>query len=146
MNKLSTNQYFKTLKITHVTMVFIQFIFILAALFLREEGYIRPVSGQFKVFRYIVPLFVLSGLYEGNVLYKRKLISAVKRSTLAKKLEIYRSGLIIRYVLWEAPSLLAIAAYVITGIYIYLGLSGVIILVFLFNRPTMNKVKRDLEL
>ncbi|MBS3769891.1 MAG: hypothetical protein V5A47_09325 [Bacteroidales bacterium] len=146
MSKLSPDKYFKSLSKLYINLIFIQLVFILMALYLRTEQFVGHEFGDFEFFKIIVPLFAGVGIYEGNVLYKRRIKEARKKPTLAEKLADYRLGLILRYILWIAPSLFAIAAYFLTGTWIYLAISGLIILVFLINRPGMDKTKEDLGL
>ncbi|MGM0530168.1 MAG: hypothetical protein ACQER7_02315 [Bacteroidota bacterium] len=146
MNKLSPDKYFKSLTKLYINLIFLQLIFILMALYLRTEQYVGHEFDDFEFFKIIVPLFAGGGIFEGNVLYKRRIKKAKKKFTLAGKLADYRLALMFRYTLWIAPSLFAIVAYFLTGNWIYLAISGLVILVFLINRPGMDKIKEDLGL
>ena len=146
MSKLSPNKYFRVLTKIYVTLIFAQLIFILIALFLRTDMHAAPESGDFKIFKILVPLFVGGGIYEGNILYRKRVRKAREQSTLAKKLNGYRVGLMLRYAFWIAPSLFAIVAYFLTGNWIYLALSVIVILVFLAHRPGVDKARKELDL
>ena len=146
MSKLSTGQYFKRLNLIFSTIIFIQLIFILMVIFLRTDWQVRPDFGKVNFLRYVAPLFAGYGLYQGNALFRRWLKRARQLPTLNRKLASYQRGLLLRYGLWMAPSLVAIAAYFLSGSWLYLALSGLIIVVFLINRPGMERVRRELEL
>jgi uncharacterized membrane protein len=146
MNKLSPDKYFKALSLLYVTLIFFQLLLILLVLFLRTEGYARPEFAEIELLKLIVPLFVGAGVYEGYVRFQKRLKKAREMSTLDRKLTVYRLALIMRYIYWGIPSLLAIGAFFITGEWIHLGLSGLMIIVFLTNRPSVDKAKKDLEL
>ncbi len=146
MSKLSPNKYFRLLTKIYVTLIFAQLIFILIALFIRTEMHAAPESGNFEIFKMLVPVFIAAGIYEGNVLYRKRLRKAVQQPTLAKKLENYRQGLMLRYAFWMAPSLFSIVAYFLTGNWIYLALSVIVILAFLAHRPGMDKARKELDL
>jgi hypothetical protein len=146
MSKLSPNKYFRVLTKIYVTLIFVQLIFILIALFLRTDMHAAPESGDFDIFKILVPLFVAGGVYEGNVLYRKRIRKASQQSTLAKKLKGYRLALMLRYAFWLAPSLFAIVAYFLTGNWMYLALSLIVILLFLAKRPGMDKARQELDL
>jgi|GEM_PF-3027880 len=146
MSKLSPNKYFRVLTKIYVTLIFAQLIFILIALFLRTDMHAAPESGDFEIFKILVPLIVGGGIYEGNVLYRKSVRKAREQSTFAKKLNGYRGALMLRYAFWIAPSLFAIVAYFLAGNWIYLALSVIVILLFLVNRPGMDKARQELDL
>lgn len=146
MNKLSPDKYFKSLSKLYINLIFLQLIFILIALYLRTEQYAGHEFGDFEFFKFVVPLFAGGGIYEGNVLYKRRIREARKKTTLGDKLADYRLALLFRYTLWVAPSLFAIVAYFLTGNWMYLAISGLLVLVFSAHRPGMDKAKQDLDL
>ena len=146
MGKLSLSKYFKSLIFLYTALIFAQLVFILAALYLRTEEYISPEYEELSLFRFVVPLLVFGGLYEGNLIYKRKLKAARKHFTLVKKLADYRLGIIIQYIFWIVPSLFAITAYVINDNWMYLALSGIVVIAFLTHPPGMKKTRRDIDL
>jgi hypothetical protein len=145
MKKLSLSKYFKTLAKIHAALIFVQLFFILATLFLRLEDYINIRPGDFSFFRYVLPVFVFAGLIEGSRIYKRKTKIASGKSTLAKKLNLYRIAVVIRYSFWITPSLASLAAWLLAGNWIYIVLSGLVVVVFLANRPTIDRAKRELD-
>ena len=146
MKKLSLSKYFKTLAKIHATLIFVQLFFILATLFLRLEDFIVIGSGDFSFFRYVLPVFVFAGLLEGNRIYKRKTKIASGKSTLAKKLSMYRKGVMVCYSFWMISSLASVGACLLTGNWFYLALSGLVVVLFLANRPTIDRAKRELDL
>lgn len=146
MNKLSPGVYFRQLKRIHATFVFLQVLIILIILFVRNNLIAEAPTIDIEFLGYVVPFFAAVGLYEGNRHYKRKLRYAQDHSTLARKLIVLRRAVIVRYALWEAPSLLSIAAYFLTSEWIYLALSGLIIIVFLIYKPDLDRIRQELDL
>lgn len=146
MNKLSLNKYFKTLAIIHLTLIFALLIFVVGSLFLRTEGYIRPDFKALDFLRFVVPVTVFGMLYGGNFLYKRRVMIACKKSTLAKKLVAYREGTILRYIFWFISSLVPIMAYLLAGNWLYFAFTALVIFVFLANPPSIIKAKQELNL
>lgn len=145
MGKFSPGRYFRSLNLIYATLVFGQVIFGLIAFYLRNEWLINPGFGDIEVFRWIVPLFAAASVYQGNAMFRKRLKDAREKPTFAKKMDDYRVALVVRYAFWEAPSLLAIAAYSLTGQWLYLSLSVLVILVFLAHRPDIDKARRELD-
>lgn len=145
MRKFSPGSYFRSLTWIYASLVFGQVIFVLIAFYLRNEWLIHPEPGDVDIFRWIVPLFAAGSIYQGNAMFRKRLKEARQKPTFAKKMKDYRLALIVRYAFWEAPSLLAIAAYFLAGQWLYLSLSGLIILVFLAHRPDIDKARRELD-
>lgn len=148
MNNLSVNKYFKALNKIFVSFIFIQLLFVLTTLLIRLNNLMNVAINieYLKLLKLIVPILAALGLFEGTRFFRRKLKQAQKRFTLAKKLADYRIGHIIQYSFWETPSILAILVYLLTGNWIYLAISGVILLLFLANRPTIDRARRELEI
>ncbi|MFW6100395.1 MAG: hypothetical protein ACOC90_03340 [Bacteroidota bacterium] len=146
MSKLSPDKYFKSLSLLYISFIFGQLILMLIVLFLRTERVIELKVENERILELVVPLFTAGGIHVANTLYRKSIRKARGRSTLDKKLTEYRLGLILRYLFWVAPSLLAIVSYFLTGNWLYLAISGVVLVVFLANPPGMEKAKRDLDL
>jgi len=146
MRKFSPGSYFRSLNVIYASLVFGQVIFFLIVFYLRNKGLIDPEFGDVYIFRWIVPLFAAGSIYQGNDLYKKKMKKARQKPTFARKMDDYRLALIVRYAFWEAPSLLAIAAYFLTGQWLYLSLSALVFLVFLAHRPDIDKARRELDM
>jgi hypothetical protein len=145
MVKFSPGSYFRSLTLIYVTLIFGQIIFALIAYYLRNEWLVDPQFGDIGVFSWIVPLFAAVSLYQGNAMYRKRVREARRKPTFGKKMEDYRLALVVRYAFWEAPSLLAIAAYYLTGQWFYLILTLLIILLFLGQRPDIDKARRELD-
>jgi hypothetical protein len=131
--------------LTYATLVFGQVFFFLIAFYLRHEWLVDPDLGLMELFKWIVPLFAGAGIYQGNVLFKKRVKQARQRSTFAAKMDDYRVALIVRYAFWGAPSLLAVAAYFTTGEWLFLSISVLIIVVFLTHRPDIDKARSELD-
>lgn len=146
MNQLSTHHYFNFLKLLHVTLIFTQLILVVAALYLKTEGYLSQAFEEIKFLPFILLLLVSSGLYEGKRIHQKKLKTARKQSTLSRQLTHYRMGIFLQFVFWIVPSLFAMASYIMAGNWIYLILSGIVIIFFIMNPPGISKAKKDLDL
>jgi|SRR6056297_1703624 len=145
MGKFSPGKYFRSLTLIYSSMIFGQVFFFLIAFYLRNEWLIHPEFSNLEVFKWIVPLFTGGSIYQSNIFFKRRIKKARQKPTFARKMDDYRIALLVRYALWEVPSLLAIAAYFLTGQWLYLSLSALVILVFLAHRPDIDRARRELD-
>ncbi|MBC7936548.1 MAG: hypothetical protein H7Y86_14455 [Rhizobacter sp.] len=80
-------------------------------------------------------------------MYKKKL-AALKDSTQPanEKLLAYRAASIIRWAMLEAPVLIAIVGFMLTGNYNLLVVTGVILLLFISTKPTASKAAAELSI
>jgi hypothetical protein len=99
-----------------------------------------------EVFLFIVPLFMLAGIFGGNFLYKNQLLKIKELPTLKEKLMRYQSALIIRMAMSEGATILAAVVFYLTGDALFLGAAAIMLAWFVIIRPTRYKIAADLEL
>ena len=97
-------------------------------------------------FLFVVPFMALGAIIGGNFLFKKTLTEATGKETLKQKLMVYQTAVIIKSALLEGPSWLGIFVYIQTSNFLYLIISGVLMLYFLTQRPTKDKIENDLNL
>lgn len=143
MNQASTTV--KPLAIIHLALMAGQIIFaaVCIALTGKTEIILNPANDLFFI---LVPALAVFGMTGSNLIFKKLLDQARQKSTDAAKIAGYRTALIVRYALLEAPSLVGIVAYFLTGNLFYIFISGFIILFFLTFRPTKEKMEMDLSI
>jgi len=144
--KMTSGEYFKSIKIVHIALVTGVVFFTLISVFLQIEGFGTVGPEIDKVLLFVVPIFALIGIFASNFVFKKKLNEIRKKSNLKEKMEEYRSALIIKLALIEGPSFFAVVAFLLTGNYIYLGLTIILIIVFLIYTPNKTKFINELEL
>jgi branched-subunit amino acid transport protein len=144
--KINTEEYFKALKIVHFALVIGLLIFGLISVLLRLKGYNSVSEEISSSLSYFVPFLLLIGIVIGNILFKKKLNISINKPSLKEKLIYYRTALLTRYMIIEMISFIAIVAYLLTGDYGLLGMIVVVIIMFIFYRPTINSTIKDLEL
>jgi hypothetical protein len=144
---ITSKEYFKGLNIVYLALLVGQVFFILIALFLFYYARFNVGAAELSEFLiYIVPLFTIAGILASNFLYRKRISMIKLKQELPVKLDNFRSLVVVRLALLEAPSFFAIVAYLLTAQLIYLGFSALIIFVFLTVRPTRMRVISDLEL
>lgn len=143
----TSQHYFTNLNTVHNTLLGGQLLFMVVAYFLVPEQ--EPDAATEKlvsIFTVAVPVLIFFGVLLSIVLMKGKLRTILPSATLGEKLAQYRAALLIRYALLLFPALLALVAYFITAGSMFLGLAGIMALIFFINRPTKERTIEDLEL
>jgi hypothetical protein len=142
----TSREYFRSLQIVFYALIAGQLIFAMIALSLRQTGSIDIVDGLDDVFLFIVPLFIIGGV-TGSWLFSRNRIKAsILKTSLVEKMSDYRAIMIIRYALLEGPTFLAIIVFLMTGNLLFLGMAGIVIIIFLVLRPSPQRAVKDLQL
>jgi len=143
---LTPSNYIKSLKIVHIALVLGIVFFALISILLQSKGF-GDLGEEIKnILLILVPIFVAFGILASRFIFKQRIKTIDKSFSLKKKLENYRSALILKFALIEAPSFFAIVSYLLTGDYIFLVLVVILIVVFIFYTPSLTKSINDLEL
>lgn len=137
----------KALKIIHAAMTIGQVLFAAIIAFLVLTGLIPGIEGSLaNILLLVTVFFILFGTITSQLLFQSRLNLARKETTLPNKLAAYRSALIIRYALIEAPSLFTVIAALLTGNPLFLLLAGMIIVFFLTLYPSVARAALHLGL
>jgi len=147
INQQSSKDYFRSLQISYFGLIAGQVLFGAFALFI--DLVVQPdfALNQIRdVLIYIVPLIAFVGILGSNLVFKSRLKRLKIKVKLIEKTNDYRAALIVRYALLEGPSFFALVIYYLTGDMLFLGVSGLIVAVFLTIRPTIERAASDLDL
>lgn len=145
--KQTSRDYFRSLLIVYYALIAGQVFFALVSFYLQKMGMMDAGIKELRdIFLIIIPLFVVGGFLGSRVMFKTRLNAIKSQDNLISKMTAYRGALIIKYALLEGPSFFAIVVFLLTGDYLFLGLSGLIIFYFFLIRPTSDAAGNDLEL
>jgi len=145
--KQTSRDYFRSLQIVYYALIAGQVFFCAVSYFLNQTGKMDTgMKDRRDIFLVIVPLFVIGGFLSSRFIFKTRLTAIKNQDNLIAKMTDYRGALIIKYALLEGPSFFAIVVFLLTGDYLFLGLSGLIIVYFFLIRPTPETAVNDLEL
>lgn len=143
----TSKEYFKLLSLLHTSLLGAQLLFAVVAFYLNMNGQFSNDAGEFNdIFQFIVPVVIVGAVLGSTMLFKAQLKSIKAKPELKDKLNGYRSASLIKYAMLEAPSMFAIVCYLLTANFIFMGFAGLIIVVFLLNRPLPENTANDLEL
>ena len=143
-SQLTPKAAFRSAKIIHLALLVGQCLFAGVVMFLKRQTTVD--LSKDTLFLAVAAVLSIGGFFASGFISKQVLATAANKETLADKMPIYQSALIIRYALLEAPSLFCIVSYFKTGNLIFLIISGVIILYFITLRPIIDKAAEELNL
>ncbi|MBK9591648.1 MAG: hypothetical protein IPO32_09120 [Crocinitomicaceae bacterium] len=98
------------------------------------------------LFFVLVPAFALAALFISGFMFKKLLVQANSKTTLAEKLSLYRPALLVRYAILEGASLFGLVAYFLNANLFYVFVSAFVMIYFFTLRPTKEKLEMDLQL
>jgi hypothetical protein len=139
--------FFKSINIIYFALLGGQIMF-LAVVFIIAKDVImtKELKAMSNLFIIVVPVFAFGGLAAGRFMFRNMLNKVDKKESLYEKLKKYRTALILKFALHEGPVLFSIVFYLLTQNQFFLGIAAILIMFFLFIRPTKEKIIQDLEL
>lgn len=143
----TSKEYFRSLYILHIALMTGVLLFSILSVFLVSSGSMaKNDTGLDAIFIKVVPALVLIALIIAVWSYNKRLARLKGMRELKQKLTGYRSVFIIRTAWVEGSGIFAIMAYLLTGNYLYIGIAGLLVLLFLIWVPTREKVANALDL
>lgn len=138
----------KALSLLHFSLLVGQLVFAAIAYYLNSSGTISVIDFGEKE-RYIllaVAALALLLVALALVFYKNKIAAIRAAAEPAKeKLIAYRAASLIRWAMLEAPVLIAIVAFMLTGNYNFLIIAAVVLLLFLSTKPSAAKAVTEIS-
>ena len=126
---MTAKEYFNALIIMYIALVVGQLLFMAAAVFLVLSGSMEAVLPEERnLFLIIVAFVAVGSVYAGNFLYNKQLNSIKQLKDFREQFTKLKALIIMRLALLEGPTILAIVFYLLTGSWIFLLLSLLIIL------------------
>lgn len=141
----SSKEYFKNMSILYNMLLITQIAFFTAAYFLTEKPENPDVD--FKLFlKFLIPTLVLAAIFGSSIYFKKQLIKIKQNKQLKDKLTGYITALVVKYAMLEVPAITAIVAYFVSADLLFLGLAGIMIIIFLLHKPSQSKTISELSL
>jgi hypothetical protein len=137
---------FKILTIIHAAMAIMIIAFALLLIFLFSENSTFDLSNTNNPLFILVPVAFLGGLLGSTIVYKKQLTNLLTIEKENDKIMAFQSAFIIKLALLEGPILFGLVAFLLMSNTFYLGLSGLMLIYFILQRPIRSKIKMDLGL
>ena len=144
---LTSGVYLQSLLLIHLAMLMGIVIFIGVAVYSRLSSGtpVIPLSAAMPML-FVVMAVSLVCLPLSFVIPRRLTAQAAEKPTFAGKLRAFQIACILRVALLEAPALIATAALFITGVYGFLAVPLIALVLMAMNIPTVTKIVEALHL
>ncbi|MFV0605764.1 MAG: hypothetical protein ACK5NK_07985 [Niabella sp.] len=147
IQKLNSQQYFNGLYVMQVAFIIGLFLFTMIMIFLRLTGGAGAVNGSLNgSLQILVPLIFGICVLAAYFIYRKKCFRLKKKEQLNEKLMAYRGIFVMRSMLLEAPAIFSIIAFMLTGNYLFVGITATSILLFIVLLPSKEKIANDIDL
>lgn len=142
---ITSKSFLRTFTIIHLALVAGVLVFgIMSYMLTKNQILSFTYSGD--VMFYVVPFMAITGILAGNYLYKNIISGLASKNTLKEKLSGFQTASIIKYVLLEGPAFLSIVAFSNEGNQYFLTIALLLLGWLILQRPTRDKVEKDLML
>ncbi len=129
--KMTSKEYLKGLQVLYLALV-IGTVFFAAIVMLFQDTLMGgPDNELVDLLLILAAFFSIAGVIASSIVFKQRLDSCRAITGLYDKLTAYRSAVLLRLALLEAPSYLIIVAYMLTGNMILMGLLVLLLIIFL---------------
>jgi hypothetical protein len=120
------------------------------ALFLIVASYLVKTSGPqspdlSSAFQIILPVFTIGAVISAMFLPK-KILGAIDELSDDQKIIKHRTTSLIKWALLEGANLFSIVVYLLTGSMLALAISVLLLILFMMNKPSVDKTKEELSL
>ena len=145
---VTPGSYFRQLNILFFALIMGQILFVVIGLFINSN---QSVAVSFpddleKVLILLVPIVVVINVSLSFLLFVAKIKPLRNINDWEQQLKGYRSALLLRYAIMEAPSLFSVVVYLLTGNNTALLFIPLILLLFFTQRPRPAALAKHLAL
>ena len=143
---LTPKKFISTVSIIHLYFGSFLVGFIAVLSWIHWEKWTYDLESLDFVFPFLVPVLAVTGVIAGNLVFKTQLKALDAENDLKARLSGYQTAVLIKYAFIQAPALLGIVAAMKSVNVVYLIIAGLLMIYFIFQRPTRDKIERDLNL
>ena len=111
--------------------------------FMVETGIAASYMGMEFFLRVLVIVIGIGGFGAGKFLYGMNAKKSKELADLSDKFNMYQTSCIIVWAMFEGPALIASGAYFITGDKLFIVFFSMIVIGYLFNKPSIPKFQQD---
>ncbi|WP_299433801.1 hypothetical protein [uncultured Maribacter sp.] len=136
--------FLKTLNFLHLSLVLGLILFTVIAYMQNSEITAQPDSSN--PFLYAVPIIAIIGYFGSQFLSKKMLSKITSNLSLEEKLKKYKSASHVKFMIIELPAIFALFAFYTTSNALPLVIAVSLIAYLFSQKPSLNKIKTDLNL
>lgn len=145
MNPLQEN--LRTIRVLYSTILGGSLFFILISLFIVASiGPLAPIDKPtLTILLAVANVVGLSGVYGGIMVFRSRL-KDIRNADNLKKLDLYKSAMIIRAALLESTTFFFVVIYLLSGHYLAIAESTLFIALMGFYFPTVLRVSQEIDI
>lgn len=137
---------FKQIRIIFFALIAGQIFYMTLALFIAGNDLISASLDYNSLFGFIIPVIIIILVISSKLLYRRLLSQQPRETSLDEKIKSYRTLNIIKFALLEGANFISITFYMLTGDFLYIGMSIIVLALNFIYFPGMEKFIEDFEL
>ena len=134
----------RQLSIVYFALLIGQIIFGAVVYFVIPSGSVEVSLGIRTTLLVVVATVALGAIAGTSVLYSARVERIRQHADVRMRLRSYLTLNIVRYAVYEAPTLIALAGYTITASPLFLGIAVLLIAVFITLKPSQTRMANDL--
>lgn len=135
----------KQLKIIFFTLATGQIIYFLISLILVIDEMVVLNKDFSTIWGFVIPVIVVAMVVTSKLLYNYLINTNLDETSEDQKLNIYKTGNLIKFALLEGANLLSITFYLLTGDFLYAGMFIIVLGIFLINIPGKEKFLMEFD-
>ncbi len=144
--KTTPEEFLKSIQIIHMALITGVVLFALIAVYIHFSGFEFDGGKELNSgLIIVVPVFAIAGIIASRLVFKFKLKECITKQNMEEKITDYRSALIIKFALIEGCAMFSVIAFLLTNNLLYLGITGLLLVVFIIYRPTAETLSADIE-
>ncbi|MFL5730305.1 MAG: hypothetical protein ACJ75J_12535 [Cytophagaceae bacterium] len=120
-----------------------QIVFLAITSYLLQSGPKNPNLAS--SFQSVLPALTIASVL-GAFFLPKILLGSVADMPEEVKLQKYRVSLLVKWALLEGSNIFSIVVYLMTGSVLALGISMLLLILFVLNKPSLDRTKTDLDL
>lgn len=145
-SQLTSKSYFTSLKIIHFALTAGVVFFMLISFALQFTGFEPELKEMEMILLGITAFAAISGIFTGNLLFRKRLEQLAEQKNLKDKLAGYQSALIVKFALVEGTAFFSVVAYLLTANILFPVITVLLVFVLVLFAPGKDKLISDLHL
>jgi hypothetical protein len=139
-------QMLKMLTILFLALLVGPVMFIMVSILARQGGGFDNQEPMEEILLPMVAIAAILGIVGGGILFRQQIKKVSPQQALTRKIQQYQVAILLRLAVLEAPTLLAVVGFLLTGNLIFLGMALALLLMMGMRRPSLTEAIESLAL
>jgi hypothetical protein len=139
-------QMLKMLTILFLALLVGPVMFIMVSILARQGGGFDNQEPMEEILLPMVAIAAILGIVGGGILFRQQIKKVSPQQALTRKIQQYQVAILLRLAVLEAPTLLTVVGFLLTGNLIFLGMALALLLMMGMRRPSLTEAIESLAL